>query len=50
MDFRPSQHGTPRKDEAVRQALLMRQGVTRIKADPNQTSWPPFEDCTQITY
>lgn len=26
------------------------QGVTLIKANPDQTSWPQIEDCTQITY
>lgn len=26
------------------------QGVTLIKANPEQTSWPQIEDCTQITY
>jgi hypothetical protein len=26
------------------------QGVTLIKANPNKTSWPQIEDCTQITY
>jgi hypothetical protein len=26
------------------------QGTTLIKANPDQTSWPQIEDCTQITY
>lgn len=26
------------------------QGVTLIKANPDQTSWPQIEDCTLITY
>jgi hypothetical protein len=26
------------------------QGVTLIKGNPDQTSWPQIEDCTQISY